>query len=217
MKGYEQRNSGNKILLAVIGATTFLTAMVGATFAYFSATHTSEKQEITTATASLNVTTTNNNVKDIRPIVWNDVEKEKDTNKEVVKIEVIVTGNSTADGQYSLYLNEPEITLNEINVSDNDDGSVDDFKWSAYTKEGTKLKDPTSFTGKKTKEGSTGVLIPNSEHNSYTKKYNANVPINDTYYIYVWAENSAKEQNKLQGVNFNVTFTAISTTKLADE
>ena len=54
-----ERNS-NKILLTVIGAGTLLVALAGATFAYFSATGTTTKQQVTTAVLDLKVETDTN-------------------------------------------------------------------------------------------------------------------------------------------------------------
>ncbi len=207
----EQRNNGNKVLLAVIGAATFLTAMVGATFAYFSATHTSGPQTVTTAKSSLTVTTTNNTVTNIRPTTWGTGTK-KDSDKEIVKMTVTVTGNSTAAGSYKLYLNEPTITLGSAS-GENEAGKASDFKYAIYDSEDNAIGNtdtaPKSFTGTETTGTSSPVLT--------TKTYAAG-SINDTYYVYVWAENNTeKEQNKLQDREFKVTFTAVASTITAAE
>ena len=118
----ENQGNGNKALLLVIGAATFITAMVGATFAYFSATSTSAEKTVTTATSNLVVTATNNSVKNIRPTTWNETNKDTDT--EIVKMTVSVDGTSTASGRYSLTMNQPTISIASIA---SDQGAVGDF------------------------------------------------------------------------------------------
>ena len=209
MEKDNQRNNSNKVLLTVIGTATLLTAMVGATFAYFSATSTSDTKIITTATSSLTVTANKNTVANIRPTTWDATKKDTDT--EIVKMTVDVDGTSTASGKYSLYLNQPDITIKSLT---DDQGVVGDFKWVAYDATGNQLVEPTSL--KATEES---VLIPGKDGANaltYTKAYTATdgatATIDDTYYVYVWIENKDADQNNLQEVSFDINFTATGTT-----
>ena len=202
----ENQGNGNKALLLVIGAATFITAMVGATFAYFSATSTSDEKTVTTATSNLTVTATNNSVENIRPTTWN--EGNKDTDTEIVKMTVSVDGTSTASGRYSLTMNQPTISIASIA---SDQGAVGDFKWAAYDEEGNQLVAPTSMAASQT-----NTLIPGKDKSGYTNDYTATgdspVTIDDEYYVYVWIENKNADQNNLQEVSFDLTFTGSGTT-----
>ena len=205
MERDNSKNNSNKVLLTVIGAATLLTAMVGATFAYFSATSQSETKTITTATSNITVTATNNSVTNIRPTTWSV--DTKDTDTEIVKMTVDVDGTSTTSGKYSLYFNQPTITIGSIA---SDQGVVGDFKWAAYDAGGNQLVAPTSL-----KATADSVLIEGNGVSGYTNSYtvtDGSVTIDDTYYVYVWIENKDADQNNLQEVSFDINFTATGTT-----
>lgn len=223
----ENRENSNKVLLIVIGVATLLTAMIGATFAYFSARDTSNVLDVTTATSNLTVTAENNSVTNIRPTTWNATNRDTDT--EIVKMTVSVDGTTTASGKYSLFLNEPTIVLGEGLTHDNDatdtmvegdneQGEIADFKWAAYDSEGNQIVAPTSFTSYNEADGDEPVnaLIPGNGLTGYTKAYTATngatTTIDDEYYVYVWIENKDADQNKLQEVSFDVYFSVSGTT-----
>lgn len=199
----ENKNS-NKVLLTVIGAATLITAMVGATFAYFSATDKSGTKTITTANSNFTVTASNNTVTGIRPTSWtpaetmtiaedetnDDITK---TNAEIVRMKVTVTGSSTTSGSYNLKLNQPKITVE----TEENQGDATDFVWAAYKSDGTKIVGQTPMTT----EASTPTIIDNV---AYSKTDGTN--FTDVYYVYVWLNNNGS-QNNLQKVNFQLSFT----------
>ena len=182
----------NKVLLTVIGVATLLVALVGATFAYFSATDTSEKVEVTTGAATISLTAANNSVTNIKPTSF--VKASADTNKDVVKMTLKVTGNSDVAGSYDITMNEPAITLGA------GEGAVSDIMYAVY-KDGSDTAIKTaSFTGTET----TTTIVDNTAFSAGS--------INDTYYVYVYVNNRDVEQNNLQNVNFKVTFAANAST-----
>ena len=139
-----ERENNNKALLLVVGAATLITAMVGATFAYFSATDTSETQTITTASSNMTVAAENNHVANIYPTSWtpgasmplaSDITT---SNDQVIRIKVSVTGQSSSEGEYTLSMNQPLINMT---ASEPDQGAVADIKWAAYDSAGNRIVD----------------------------------------------------------------------------
>ena len=198
----ENHGNGNKVLLTVIGAATLLTALVGATFAYFSATASSEEQTVTTATSNISVSIPEDNtIENLRPTTF-DTDSPVEKAGEVVKIPVTVQGKSTASGSYTLSLNEPEITLSAGTTHDgalaqNDQSDVSDIKWAVYDSDG-KLVKTDSFTGT--------TQTTEIKTNSYAAGDGATNNIDDSYYVYVWIDNKNYDQNKLQDLTFEVGF-----------
>lgn len=191
-------NKSNKVLLTVIGAATLLVAMVGATFAYFSAQGTSAKQEITTGSSSMSITASKNAVSNIKPTTFDKTAADNGTNTDIVKIDLSVTGNSTSAGKYTVSMDEPDITIGNI---DGDSGVVGDIKYTVYEGSTQKVA-PKSFTGSATV---TDLL----SDVSYAKG-----DISGSYTVYVWIDNKNADQNNLQNISFNLTFNVDATTAL---
>lgn len=189
----------NKVLLTVIGVATLLVALVGATFAYFSATDDSETVEITTGAATIVISAENNKVSNIKPTTFVKSTADDGTNKDVVRIKLDVTGSSDVAGSYNITMKEPAITLEE------GAGQVSDIMYAVY-KDGSNTAEKTaSFTGTATPEGEAGTVIV--ENATFTGG-----EIADTYYVYVYVNNRDVEQNNLQNLNFKLTFAANATT-----
>ena len=84
-RNMERENGKGKIALTVIGAATLLTALVGATFAYFSATSTTTTQTVTTANLNLSITADGDatHVTNIKPTTWSDTMSDNTTNADI--------------------------------------------------------------------------------------------------------------------------------------
>ena len=202
----------NKVLLTVIGVATLLVALVGATFAYFSATDTSETVEVTTGAATISLSAANNSVKDIKPLVISSdslksslsanassgTEFSDTIKNDIVKMTLNVTGSSDVAGSYDIVMSEPTITIG----SEANQGSVSDIKYSVYDSTGKEIK-TGSFTGVANENGT--VIVDNTT-------FDGTNDINDTYYVYVYVNNTDSEQNNLQNVNFKLTFAANAST-----
>ena len=184
----------NKVLLTVIGVATLLVAVVGATFAYFSATDSSETVEVTTGAATISISASNNSVTNIKPTTFDYATA--DSNTDVVKMTLEVTGSSDVAGSYKIVMNEPAITIG----SEANQGSVSDIKYVVYDSEGTKITDG-SFVG----SVSETTIVDNVA-------FDGSGEIADTYYVYVYVNNNDAEQNNLQNVNFKLTFAANAST-----
>jgi len=184
----------NKVLLTVLSVATLLVALVGASFAYFSATQSTNTVEVTTGAATIALEASNNSVTNISPTSFDKAAADAGTNTNIVKMTLTVSGTSDVAGSYDIAMKEPVITL-PANVDGQ--GTVSDIKYVVY-KDGsdTPIKAATSFTGtEKTTDIVTGAT------------FNAG-DVTGTYYVYVWVDNNDAEQNNLQKVSFDLTFTA---------
>jgi predicted ribosomally synthesized peptide with SipW-like signal peptide len=179
----------NKVLLTVIGAATLLVALVGATFAYFSATSTTDAQTVTTGTSSITLNASKNTVANIKPTTFSKATA--DTNTDVVKISLTVSGTTQTSGVYDIIMHEPAITLNANKTG----GSVSDIKYAVYQGSTEKVA-PTSFKG--TVADTT--ILSDVEYAAGT--------LSGTYDVYVWIENKTDAQDALQEVSFDLSFTA---------
>jgi len=208
-------NKSNKILLTVIGAATLLVALVGATFAYFSATGTSQTQTVTTGTSAIELNATKNAVTNIKPTTFDKAAADAGTNTDIVKITLTVSGDTTTAGQYDIIMNEPVITLC-ANVTDNAEttdvnekeqclasgGAITDINYAVYNGD----DEVTKGTFTELDEVKETTIIANTEYAAGT--------ISGTYDVYVWIDNKNEAQDALQDLSFNLTFTADATTQL---
>ncbi len=190
-------NKSNKVLLTVIGAATLLVALVGATFAYFSAQSTTTTKTVTTGSSSITLTASDNSVENIKPTTFSKEAADDGSNTDIVKITLSVSGSTTTSGTYDIAMNEPTITLQD----DKTGGNVSDIKYAVYNGE-DEVVAATSFTGTAT---STPILS-DIAYSSGT--------LSGTYDVYVWIENKNEAQDKLQDISFDLTFTADATTSL---
>ena len=189
----------NKVLLTVLSVATLLVALVGATFAYFSATDSSEQVEISTGAATISLEATNNSVSNIRPTTFDKAKADSGDDKNIVKMTLNVTGTSNVAGSYAIKMNEPVITVG----SDAEQGTVSDIKYSVYSSaSSTPIIENASFTG-------TEKVTPIAQNTFESGD------VTGTYYVYVWVDNNDKEQNNLQDVSFKLTFTADVSTQTA--
>lgn len=182
-------NKNSKVLLTVIGVLTFLAALIGATFAYFSATSTTNEVKVTTSNLNLNVEANGaaTHVTNIKPTTWNA--DTKDTNPDVAKIPFKVTGTSSVAGTYTVNLKTNIVLNNELNG-----GSESDIKYRLFDSSGTEIGTEGSF------QATTDVDI--LEDIAIT----ANSTILDEYTLYVYIENNTEaEQNKLQDIDFTIS------------
>lgn len=201
-------DNNHKILLTVIGAGTLLVALAGATFAYFSATNTTETQTVTTSIVDLSVETdTNtNHVENIKPTTWdeNDMTKNID-NKDIAKVSFKVTSDSTAGGTYNIDLTAPGLALKEEgtdaagNPIELIGGSLNDVKYKLYSFDGENYTAVDGAEGTLVNPETAKTIINEKAIDSTTISENG-----DRYVIFVYIENSDDDQNQLQGVSFDV-------------
>lgn len=181
----------NKILLTVIGALTFVAVLVGTTFAYFSATSTTNSVNVTTSNLNLNVEADGaaTHVTNIKPTTWDsETLANNDDNVDIAKIPFRVTGTSSVQGTYNVNL-KTSIALNDSLTG----GDVSDIKYRLFDSEGEEIGTEGSFAA------STDVDILENISIAGTGD------ILDEYVLYVYIEDSSAEQNKLQDVDFTIS------------
>ena len=92
----------NKIILTVLAVLTLFIAILGATFAYFSAVSKSKPQIITTSSLSLSVTLKGStHVTNIKPTTWVNKTSAED-NKDIAKIPFSVTAPAGVKATYNI-------------------------------------------------------------------------------------------------------------------
>lgn len=124
-------NRKSNILLTVIGVATLLVALVGASFAYFSATSSEISENVKTGALKISVSTTEINQAPIKPVKATEIASMEDKlgHADVVKlpIEVNTTG-TTIESEYTMYLTTGGIDK-VATVAEDLGGSTKDIKW----------------------------------------------------------------------------------------
>lgn len=196
----ERENMKGKIALTVIGAATLLVALAGATFAYFSATSTTETKTITTSNLNLTVAANGaaTHVSNIKPTTFTSA-SDAESNDDIAIIPFKVTGTSSTNGTYVVNM-QTNIALNNGTVVETQGGEavelkggeVADVKYRLY-KNGAEIIGETAFEVTTNEDIVTNGIIT------------ANEALDDEYVLYVYIKDSNKDQNKLQGIDFTIT------------
>lgn len=180
----------NKTILTVLAVLTLLVALLGATFAYYSATSKSEPQIITTSSLSLSVTLKGStHVTNIKPTTWTSTNAAK-TNEDIVIIPFSVTAPAGVKATYDINMST-KIPSNSALTG----GSASDVKYKLF-------KDGEAAA---LKEGSFSANFSETIINDAT--INEGSALNDAYVLYVYIENKDAEQNTLQDVDFSINIT----------
>lgn len=180
----------NQRILTVLAVITLFVVLLGATFAFFSATSKSEPQIITTSSLSLNVSIKGStHIENIKPTTWTNIGA-AETNKDISKIPFAVTAPKGVKATYDIKM-ETQIPSNTTLSG----GSATDVKYKLF-----KLGENTAL-----KEGSLGANF--SENILTSIAITEGVELNDQYILYVYIENKNSEQNTLQNIDFSVNLT----------
>jgi len=185
----EQIDNRNRVTLMILWILTFLIALIGATFGYFSAISKSDEQIITTGKA-LSVAVAINgasNVTNISPTTWNTTdmsENEKNTNIAILPFSV--TSTSRVNGTYTINMST-NITENELFEG----GSASDITYKLY-QDGRFVTEGNFNSGAFSKDITTGTIKTTSD-------------LNDNYKLYIYIDEKNIPQNKLQNISFKVT------------
>ena len=132
-------------LLTIIGVMTLLVAVIGATFAYFSATYTAKPQNIKTGELKVSASSSIDHNENIKPTKWNgdDVSEIDETNENditVVTLTVDTAGTTIDEAHYNIFLSATGIKLNETQVqvsqsgekANRTGGTLSEIKWSFW-------------------------------------------------------------------------------------
>ena len=202
----EDERKNHNVLLTVIGVTTLLVAMIGATFAYFSATATTDKQEIKTGELKVTANSRIENNKNIRPTDWDgtDVDTILDKAKDIAVITLTVNTKDTTitDAAYDIFLDAEGVKLNSEGGTG---GQLSDIKWALFDvdtdnnligegdfgEDGVVTEGNGKVTNLQVNESGKISITPNSDDNSHN------------YKLYIWIKESHSEQNQLQGLTIS--------------
>ena len=183
----------NKIILMTLAIITFLVALLGATFAYFSAISRSKPQIITTSSLSLSLKIEGaTHVTNIKPTVWSATLSDNEANTDIVKIPFSVTSPAGVKGTYDV-----DMSTNIPSNGTLTGGSANDVKYKLY--KGTTMVKEGSFSASFNEQ-----IISGSE-------IVENTVLNDSYKLYVYIENKNEEQNTLQNIDITINLTASAT------
>ncbi len=122
------KENKNNVLLTIIGAATLLVAIVGASFAYFSATGGTASQDVQTGSLKISAVAGSIEEANIKPVADADITsiEEKLANNDVVKLPITVTTTGTnVSSEYNIFLTTTGIGLDESKTG----GSLEQLKW----------------------------------------------------------------------------------------
>lgn len=189
----------NKVLLTVIGAATLLVAVVGATFAYFSAI--GEETEVTVQTGSSQITiqASKDVVENIRPATWTTRAAADADTANFEKFTLTMGGAVSGSGTYTISMNKPEIAIKNIA---GDKGDLSDIRYAIFKGSETTAVKEGSFADATFTAGKVDLVV--------NEAYSAPA-VTGEFTVYVWIENEDADQNNLQEVSFKLTFAANAT------
>ena len=183
----EQRD---KTILTILGALTLLVALLGATFAYFSATSQSEPQIITTSSLSLNVSIKGEtHIENIKPTTWTS-KAAAESNSDIAKIPFYVTANAGVKATYDIKMGA-NVPSNSLLTG----GSASDIKYKLF------------------KNGENTIVKEGNLNSNFSDNIVVASPIeegkilNDEYILYIYIENKNVEQNSLQDIDISISLT----------
>lgn len=192
-------NNKNSILLTVLGVCTLLVALVGASFAYFTATSTTTNQNIQTGKLEVQSTLSETAQSNIKPTTWEALSA--DTNADIAKFTFNVKGVGTTvtGGTYNIQLLG---AASGIGTDSTKGGTIADIEYALYK--------GTASTGTLVKTASFSTISSASIIN--TTSYALSSTTDDTYTLYVYIKETNTNQDNLQNVTISATMNALAQT-----
>lgn len=181
-------NNRSNVLLTVIGIATLLVVLVGASFAYFTATASATADQVETGKLDITSALTGTFENKIKPTEFVYGED----NIDVAEFTFTVTGGATnvEGAKYDIKLMGLLTGVGEAA----DKGSADDIKYALYDSTNTRVA-----TGKFTDVTAATTIVTDKALTGST---------NDVYTLYVYIEESHGNQDNLQNVTINATMHA---------
>lgn len=191
-------NKNNSVLLTVLGVCTLLVALVGASFAYFTATSTTTDQNVQTGKLEVQSTLSETAQSNIKPTTW--AADTADTNADIAKFTFNVKGVGTTvtGGTYNIQLLGAASGIK----TDADKGTIADIEYALYK--------GTAADGTLVKTGSFTTIATATVVNSAGVALSATT--DDTYTLYVYIKETNKNQDNLQNVTISSTMNALAQT-----
>ena len=193
-----EKNS-NKILLTVLGIAVLVVATIGATFAYFSATASTDATTVETGILAVDASATKIEETAIKPTTFSQATAAGNADVAHAKLTVDTTGTTVTGGYYDVYLTA---NITDFEASSPASGARSDVMYALY--DGTTVVASgdlgTDLTS--TKINTSSITIdPNAQ--TKTKEYDLFIYINETN----------QEQNDLQGITVSAQLSVQASTK----
>ncbi len=191
-------NNKNSVLLTVLGVCTLLVALVGASFAYFTATATTTNQNVQTGKLEVQSTLSETAQSNIKPTTF--ATGTADTNADIAKFTFNVKGVGTTvtGGTYNIQLLGAASGIKELP----NQGTIADIEYALY--------EGTAETGTLVKTGSFSTISSSTTINGTAKALTAST--DDTYTLYVYIKETNQNQDNLQAVTISATMNALAQT-----
>ena len=191
-------NNKNSVLLTVLGVCTLLVALVGASFAYFTATATTTNQNVQTGKLEVQSTLSETAQANIKPTTF--ATGTADTNADIAKFTFNVKGVGTTvtGGTYNIQLLGAASGIKKLP----NQGTIADIEYALYA--------GTAETGTLVKTGSFSTISSSTTINDTAKALTAST--NDTYTLYVYIKETNQNQDNLQAVTISATMNALAQT-----
>ena len=182
-------NKRNNVLLTIIGVATLLVAIVGASFAYFSASGGTATQDVNTGTLKISAVAGAVNGSNIKPVLPANIStlEAKLAHADVVKLPITVnTTGTNISSEYNIFLTVSGL---ELNTEAGEGGAIEDINWELVQDDTTPIASGTFDADNVTKLKLNDEAI-NIVNGGTTDEYKLLIYINDT----------TKVQDQLQGL-----------------
>lgn len=182
-------NKRNNVLLTIIGVATLLVAIVGASFAYFSASGGTATQNVNTGTLKISAVAGAVNGSNIKPVLPANIStlEAKLAHADVVKLPITVnTTGTNISSEYNIFLTVSGL---ELNTEAGEGGAIEDINWELVQDDTTSIASGTFDADNVTKLKLNDEAI-NIVNGGATDEYKLLIYINDTTEV----------QDQLQGL-----------------
>ncbi len=188
-----ENNNKSSVLLTVLGICTLLVALVGASFAYFSAQSSTEKETVTTGELKVVTTLSRTETDKIKPTTFSQPDAADNSDVAKLNFNVKGTGTTVDKGTYSIYI-LGTATPKEVGEAG---GTLKDIKYALYQDSTKKIEgDYSDISGGK-------AILTDQELTADT---------DDNYVLYVYINESSSNQDNLQDIDISTTMYATAQT-----
>jgi len=205
-------NKRNNVLLTIIGVATLLVAIIGATFAYFSATGGTATQEVGTGTLKVSAVSGSVVGANIKPVDATAIASidAKMAHADVAKLPISVnTTGTTISSEYNMFLTTAGVDLNPSELLTG--GKLSDVKWELV--KATTSGDATTYSTVKTGDFTNGDVAKLQINDAAVEIANGGTTDEYQLLIYINNTNDTVEgdgsgvQDKLQGLEITAYVT----------
>ena len=211
-------NNKNNVLLTVIGVCTLLVALVGASFAYFTATSTpTADQNVQTGELKIAASLSRDLSTLIKPTNYTQATAE--TNNDVAKLTLSVdgTGTTVTDAKYYMTMVGSVLKSNGDAIDTTEGkGTINEIKWVLLDTTTAEIANASVIASGDYSTMSAdlpGMLVKNAD-SAYLAELTGTTAHNYTLLIYI--EETGKNQDNLSNVKISASMTAKALTPKTD-